>query len=78
MKTLIYSAKDFEIPFLEEANKDVHTFKYITDRLTTNTAMMALGFEAISIFSADDAENKPKITTSPLISLLDLILKIKQ
>ena len=55
MKTLIYSAKDFEIPFLEEANKDVHTFKYITDRLTTNTAMMALGFEAISIFSADDA-----------------------
>jgi len=55
MKTLIYSAKDFETPFLEEANKDVHSFKYSSDRLTTKTAMMALGFEAISIFSADDA-----------------------
>lgn len=55
MKTLIYSAKDFEIPFLEEANKDVHSFKYITDRLTTKTAMKALGFDAISIFTADDA-----------------------
>lgn len=55
MKTLIYSAKDFEIPFLENANNDVHSFKYIPDRLTTHTAMMALGFEAISIFSADDA-----------------------
>ncbi|RMB64097.1 2-hydroxyacid dehydrogenase [Dokdonia sinensis] len=55
MKTLIYSAKDFEIPFLEDANNDVHSFKYIPDRLTTHTAMMALGFEAISIFSADDA-----------------------
>lgn len=55
MKTLIYSAKDFEIPFLEDANSDVHSFKYITDRLTTHTAMMALGFQAISIFSADDA-----------------------
>lgn len=55
MKTLLYSSKDFEIPFLEEANKDLHSFKYITDRLTTKTAKMALGFEAISIFSADDA-----------------------
>lgn len=55
MKTLIYSAKDFEIPFLEAANNDAHSFKYIPERLTTHTAMMALGFEAISIFSADDA-----------------------
>lgn len=55
MKTLIYSTKDFEIPFLEAANNDVHSFKYIPERLTTHTAMMALGFEAISIFSADDA-----------------------
>lgn len=55
MKTLIYSAKDFEIPFLEEANGAVHSFKYVPERLTTHTAMMALGFEAISIFSADDA-----------------------
>ena len=55
MKTLIYSAKDFEIPFLEKANTDLHSMKYISDRLTTHTAMMAIGFDAISIFSADDA-----------------------
>lgn len=55
MKTLIYSAKDFEIPFLDDANNDLHTLKYAPERLTTHTAMMALGFEAISIFSADDA-----------------------
>lgn len=55
MKTLIYSAKDFEIPYLEAANNKQHLFKYIPDRLTSHTAMMALGYPAISIFSADDA-----------------------
>lgn len=55
MKTLIYSAKDFEIPFLEKANNHVHAMKYISERLTSRTAMLAIGFEAISIFSADDA-----------------------
>lgn len=55
MKTLIYSAKPFEIPFLQAANNDLHSFTYIADRLTTNTAMLALGYPAISIFSADDA-----------------------
>ncbi len=57
MKTLIYSAKDFEIPFLERANGDNHSLKYIPERLTTHTAMEALGFQAISIFSADDASD---------------------
>lgn len=55
MKTLVYSAKDFELPFLEAANNDLHAFKYVQERLTTRTAMMAVGYEAISIFSADDA-----------------------
>lgn len=55
MKTLVYSAKAFEIPYLQKANQDIHVIDYITNRLTTDTAMMALGYEAISIFSADDA-----------------------
>ncbi len=58
MKILIYSAKDFEIPFLEKANSDVYHIKYIPERLTSKTAMLALGFDVISIFSADDASSK--------------------
>ncbi|WP_299431315.1 2-hydroxyacid dehydrogenase [uncultured Aquimarina sp.] len=58
MKILIYSAKDFEIPFLEKANKDVYQIKYIPERLTSKTAMLSLGFNAVSIFSADDVSSK--------------------
>lgn len=58
MKILIYSTKDFEIPFLEKANSDVYHIKYISERLTSKTAILALGFDAISIFSADDASSK--------------------
>ena len=55
MKLLVYSAKDFEIPFLQKANSAHHKVKYIPDALDTNTAIKAVGFEAISIFSGDDA-----------------------
>jgi D-lactate dehydrogenase len=55
MKLLVYSAKDFEIPFLKKANTKGLEVIFSPDRLTTNTAMKALGFDAISIFSADDA-----------------------
>ena len=55
MKLLVYSAKDFEIPFLQKANYAHHKVKYIPDALDTNTAIKAVGFEAISIFSGDDA-----------------------
>ncbi len=55
MKLLVYSAQDFEIPFLERANATGYKVKYIPDALDTNTAIKAVGFEAISIFSGDDA-----------------------
>ncbi len=57
MKILIYSAKDFEIPFLEIANKEVHQIKYIPERLTAKTAAQALGFDVISISTADDGSS---------------------
>lgn len=57
MKILIYSAKDFEIPFLEKANNEKHQIKYVPERLTPKTAELALGFDAISIFSADDGSS---------------------
>lgn len=55
MKVLIYSAKPFEIPLLKTFNGDQHRLEFTEKRLTSNTAMMALNFDAISIFSADDA-----------------------
>jgi D-lactate dehydrogenase len=55
MKLLVYSAKDFEIPFLKKANEARYNVKYIPDALDTNTAIKAVGFDAVSIFSGDDA-----------------------
>ena len=56
MKTLIYSAKPFEKPFLEaSAHNTEHEFVYTSERLTLETAEKSKGFDAISIFSADDA-----------------------
>ena len=55
MKVLIYSAKEFEIPYLERANKKKHQLTFTNDALSSSTAMMAIGYEAISIFSADEA-----------------------
>lgn len=54
MKVLVYSAKDFEIPYLEKANNKKHKLTYIKEALSSKTAMKAVGYDAISIFSADD------------------------
>jgi D-lactate dehydrogenase len=55
MKVLIYSAKDFEIPFLTEANRKKHNLTFLSDALTSETAVKSIGYEAISIFSGDTA-----------------------
>ena len=55
MKVLVYSAKDFEIPYLEEANKRKHKLTFTKEALSTQTAMKADSYDAISIFSADEA-----------------------
>jgi len=57
MKLLVYSAKDFEIPFLIKANKDVHKVSYTKDALDLETAIQAVGHLAVSIFSGDDASS---------------------
>ena len=57
MKLLVYSAKSFEIPFLKRANKNNHKVTYLKEALDTNTAIKAVGYEAISIFSGDDASS---------------------
>jgi D-lactate dehydrogenase len=55
MNVLVYSAKDFEIPYLEEANNNKHNLTFIKAHLSSQTAMKAVGYDAISIFSADEA-----------------------
>lgn len=57
MKLLVYSAKDFEIPFLNNANKNRHKVSYTKDALNSGTAIQALGHRAVSIFSGDDASS---------------------
>lgn len=55
MKLLVYSAKDFEVPFLKKANGERHRVTYIKEALDARTAIKAMGYKAISIFSGDDA-----------------------
>lgn len=55
MKVLIYSAKEFEIPYLTKANNNKHSLTFIQDALSSKTAMMSVGYDAVSIFSADEA-----------------------
>ncbi len=56
MKVLIYSAKTFEIPYLKFAAKNrALQLEFAEERLTSKTAIKAIGFKAISIFSSDDA-----------------------
>ncbi|MDF0717936.1 2-hydroxyacid dehydrogenase [Muricauda sp. 334s03] len=55
MKVLVYSAKDFEIENLEKSNGGKHKMKFVPEALNATTAVMAAGYDAISIFSNDDA-----------------------
>jgi len=55
MKVLVYSAKDFEIPYLEKANSRKHKLTFIKEALSSKTAIKAVGYNTISIFSADEA-----------------------
>ncbi len=55
MKVLVYSSKTFEVPYLESANRRKHKLTFIDEALSSETAMKAIGYDAISIFSADDA-----------------------
>ena len=57
MKVLIYSAKPFEIELLKKENNGKHQLSFTPERLTSETALMALNYDAISIFSADDASS---------------------
>jgi D-lactate dehydrogenase len=54
MNILFFSAKDYEIPYLQAANKTNRQLKYVREPLSLETASKAIGFETISIFISDD------------------------
>jgi D-lactate dehydrogenase len=54
MKTFFYSIKDFECAPLLEANGHKHQLHFTNRMLTVDSATLAEGFEAVSIFAGDD------------------------
>ncbi|WP_166961664.1 2-hydroxyacid dehydrogenase [Yeosuana marina] len=55
MKTIIFSIHRFEEPYIIEANKGKHQLKLLENRLTEDTAILANGSKAVSLFTGDDA-----------------------
>jgi D-lactate dehydrogenase len=55
MKTLVYSAHGYEIPFLKTASEGKHDLDYTQRKLTIHTASLAAGYDAVALFTADDA-----------------------
>ena len=55
MKVLFYSIKNYERKILQEANKNRFHLTLKEDVLNLETAFLARGFEAISIFTNDNA-----------------------
>jgi len=54
MKVLFYSTKDFEKPFLKEANQNNHQIDFIVEPLSLNSVILSRGYECVSVFTADD------------------------
>ena len=55
MKILFFSVKDFEQPYLEEANNKRFEVTFSAEPLSPATVDLVKGYDAISIFANDDA-----------------------
>ncbi len=53
MKVTIFSARNFEIPYLEKANGDKHDLKLLPAYLNEDTAALAQDSECVAMFSSD-------------------------
>ncbi len=58
MKTLVYSTRSYDQAFLEKARTDKLELVFTDKDLNTNTAELAKGCEAISLFTSDDASGE--------------------
>jgi D-lactate dehydrogenase len=55
MKTLVYSTRSYDQAFLEKATNHQHELVFTNEPLNATNALMAKGFNAISLFTSDDA-----------------------
>ncbi|MBS0197227.1 MAG: 2-hydroxyacid dehydrogenase [Planctomycetes bacterium] len=55
MKIAVYSSRSYEKPFLEQANAGRHELVHLRTELSEQTADLARGCPAVSIFVGDDA-----------------------
>ena len=55
MKTLFYSTKPYEQPYLDDANSSKFEITFLKKSLCLETAHLANGYDIISIFTGDDA-----------------------
>ncbi len=55
MKVAVYSFHPFERPFLERANAGKHELHFFDVRLSVQTIVLCVGFDAVSLFVSDDA-----------------------
>lgn len=58
MKVLVYSTHGFEKNFLINANQNKHDLFFTTEQLNENTASLSNGFDAVALFSSDNANSK--------------------
>ncbi len=58
MKVAVYSTHKFERNYLETVFSGKHDVKYIGSSLSIDTAPLAHGYEAVSIFVSDDASSQ--------------------
>ncbi|GMN05580.1 2-hydroxyacid dehydrogenase [Croceitalea sp. MTPC5] len=58
MKTTAFSTHKFEEPYLVKANNGKHHLKLLESRLTEETAILAKGSKAVSLFTGDNASTK--------------------
>lgn len=55
MRTLVYSAHGFDRPFLENLGLGKHDLIFSEELLSERTAHLAVGFQAVSLFTSDNA-----------------------
>lgn len=55
MKIAVFSVHDFEIPFLQDANKDEHELVFVSKKLNQQTVESAKDCDVACLFSTDDA-----------------------
>lgn len=66
MKTLVYSIHGFDKPFFVNHQQSVHQLEYTDQKLSLSSVSLAKGFDAIALFSSDNASAEVLVELSKL------------